>query len=93
MAAVVAVVVRDRRAFPGGTAARVVDDVGGRRDEVPRPFGCRAVMIARARSSGRFGAVWPVFQRQTRSPAVNAHGTRGFGSAAPQIYKSREREG
>jgi hypothetical protein len=93
MAAVVAVVMCGRRAFSGGTAARVVGDVGGGRDGVPRPFSCHAVMIARARSSGRFGAVWPVCQRQTRSPVVNARGARGFGSAAPLIYKSREREG
>jgi hypothetical protein len=32
---------------------------GGGRDGPPRPFGCRAVMIARARASGRFGDMVP----------------------------------
>jgi hypothetical protein len=61
----------------------VVGVVGGGHDGVQRPFGCCAVMIARARSSGRFGTVGPVCQQQTGSPAVNAHDTHCFGSAAP----------
>jgi hypothetical protein len=35
----------------------------------------------------------PACQWQTTPPTVNAHDTRGFGSVAPQIYKSQEREG
>jgi hypothetical protein len=83
MTTVVAVIVRGGRTFSGGAAARIVGDVGGGRDGAPRPFSCRTVMIARAHSSSRFGTVGPVCQRQTRSPAVNAHDARGFGSAAP----------
>jgi hypothetical protein len=49
MATVVAVIMRGGRTFLGGAAARVVDDVGGGRDGAPRPFGCRAAMITRAR--------------------------------------------
>jgi hypothetical protein len=77
-----AVIMRGGRAFSGGAAARVVGDVGAGRDGAPRPFGCRAVMIAHAR-------VWlfqhggPACQWQTMPPAVNACGARGFGSAAP----------
>jgi hypothetical protein len=77
MAALVAVV-RSGRAFSGGTAASIVDDAGGGLDVASRPFGCRAVMIACARTSGRFGTVGPVCQRQTRSPAVNACGAHSF---------------
>jgi hypothetical protein len=40
-------------------------------------------MIVRARLPDRFGAAGPGCLRQTASPAVNAHGVRGFGSAAP----------
>jgi hypothetical protein len=46
MPTIVAVVVRRGRAFSGGATARVVGVVGGGRDGPPRPFGCRAVMIA-----------------------------------------------
>jgi hypothetical protein len=62
MTAVVAAVVHGRHAFSGDAAARVVDDVGGRCDGAPRPFGCCAVMIAHARASGRFDTVGPVCQ-------------------------------
>jgi hypothetical protein len=55
MSTVVAVVVRRGRAFSGDAAARVVGVVGGERDGPPRLFGCRAVMIARVRTPGRFG--------------------------------------
>jgi hypothetical protein len=54
MPTVVAAVVRCRRTFSGGTTC-LVGDVGGeggrggRRDGPPRPFGCRAVMIAHMR--------------------------------------------
>jgi hypothetical protein len=60
MAAVMAAVMRGGRTFSGVAAASVVDDVGDGRDEAPRPFGCYVVMIARARSSGRFSTVGPV---------------------------------
>jgi hypothetical protein len=93
MAAVVAAVVRGRRAFSGGTAASIVVDVGGGRDGAPRPFGCRAVMIARARSPGRFGTVGLLCERQTRSPAVNACGACGFGSETPPDLEDQERPG
>jgi hypothetical protein len=83
MAVVVAAVVRSGCTFSGGAAASVVDDVGGGRDGVTRPFGYRAVMIARACIASRFGMVGPICQRQARSPAVNAHNVRGFGTAAP----------
>jgi hypothetical protein len=59
----VAVVVRRGRAFSGDATACVVGDVGGGRDGPPRPFGCHAVMIARARAPGRFGDVGPAHQR------------------------------
>jgi hypothetical protein len=59
MPTVVVVVVCGGRAFSGGAVARVVGDVGGGRDGAPRPFGCRAVMIAHACTPGRFGAVGP----------------------------------
>jgi hypothetical protein len=59
MSIVVAAVVRRGRAFLGGAATRRVDDVGGGRDGPPRPFGCRAVMIAHARTPGRFSVVGP----------------------------------
>jgi hypothetical protein len=71
------------RAFSGGAAARVVGRRGGGRDGAPRPFSRRAAMIAHARVSGCFGMVGPACQRHTKSPAVNACGARGFGSAAP----------
>jgi hypothetical protein len=76
MVAVVAVVMRSGRAFSGGAAANVVDDVGDGRERAPRPFGCRAVMIAHARASGHFSTVGPTSQRQTVSPAVNMHAAR-----------------
>jgi hypothetical protein len=57
MATVVAVVVRCGRAFSGGTTAGIMDDMADRRDGAPRPFGYRAVMIARARVPDRFGVV------------------------------------
>jgi hypothetical protein len=56
MSVVVATVVRSGRAFSGSAAAGVVDDVGGGRDGVSRPFGCRAVMIAHVRAPGRSAA-------------------------------------
>jgi hypothetical protein len=59
MAIVTVVNVRGRRAFSGDAAARVVGDVGDRRDGAPRPFGCHAVMIAHACASGCFGVVGP----------------------------------
>jgi hypothetical protein len=62
MTVVVIVVVRSRRAFSGGTTARVVGDVRGRREGPPRPFGCRAVVIAHARASCRFGVVGSAHQ-------------------------------
>jgi hypothetical protein len=49
MTEIVAVVVHCGRAFSGGATARVVGDVGDGCDGPPRPFGCRAVMIAHAR--------------------------------------------
>jgi hypothetical protein len=63
MVAAMATVVRSGRGFSGGATAHVVDDVGGRRDGVPRPFGCRAVMITHARLSGRFNTVGAASQR------------------------------
>jgi hypothetical protein len=72
MSTVVVMVVRCGRAFLGGATARVVGDVGGGRDGPPRPFGCRAVMIAHARAPGRFGAVGPARQWQMQPLAVNA---------------------
>jgi hypothetical protein len=83
MPTVVVAVVRRGRAFSSDATARVVGDVGGGRDRPPRPFGCRGVMIARARAPGRFGDVGPARQRQMRLPAVIARSTRGLGSIAP----------
>jgi hypothetical protein len=60
MTTVVVAVVRCGRAFSGGTTALVLGDVGGRRDGPPRPFGCRAVMIAHARASCGLDVVGPV---------------------------------
>jgi hypothetical protein len=48
MATVVAAVVRHGRAFSGVATARIVGDVGGGCDRPSRPFGCHAIMIARA---------------------------------------------
>jgi hypothetical protein len=62
MPTVVAAVMRGGRAFSGGATAQVVGDVGGGRDGPPRPFGCRAVMIARAHAPGHFGDVGPARQ-------------------------------
>jgi hypothetical protein len=62
MPTVVAAVVCCGRAFSGGATARVVGDVGDGRDGPPRPFGCRAVMITRARVLGHFGDVGPARQ-------------------------------
>jgi hypothetical protein len=93
MTAVTAVVVRYGHAFSGGATARVVGDVGGVRDGPPRPFGCRTVMIARARTSCRFVVVGPARQWQVQPPAVNARGARASGSTTPWIYKSQEWEG
>jgi hypothetical protein len=59
MPKVVVAVVRRGHAFSGGVAARRVGDVGGGRDGPPRPFGCRTVMIAHARTPGRFSVVGP----------------------------------
>jgi hypothetical protein len=64
MPIVMAAVVRCGHAFSGGATARVVGDVGGRRDGPPRPFGCRAVMIAHACASCGLGVVGPVRQWQ-----------------------------
>jgi hypothetical protein len=83
MAAVVAAVVRCGRAFLSAATASVVGDVGGGCDGASRPFSCRAVMIARARIPGRFGAAGPGCQRRTVSPTFNVHDVRGFGSADP----------
>jgi hypothetical protein len=47
------------RAFSGGAAAQSGRRVGGGRDGPPRPFGCRVVMIAHARTPGCFGVVGP----------------------------------
>jgi hypothetical protein len=94
MAIVVAAVARGGRALSGDAAASVVDVMGGGRDGASRPFGCCAVMIARAHTSCRFSMVGPVCQRQTMSPAVNARGACGFlGARLPRIYKLWEREG
>jgi hypothetical protein len=93
MVVVVAAVMRCGCAFPGGAITCVVDDVGDGRDGMPRPFGYRAVMIARACVPDRFGVVGPSCRQRAATPTVNAHGARGFGSAAPQSYKLREREG
>jgi hypothetical protein len=49
---------------------------GGGRDRMPWPFGCYAVMIVHARTSGHFSTVEPACQQQTMSPAVNARGAR-----------------
>jgi hypothetical protein len=62
MPTAVAAVVRGGHAFSGGAILRVVGDVGGRRDGPPRPFGCRVVMIARARAPGHFGDMGPALQ-------------------------------
>jgi hypothetical protein len=83
MAVVVVAVMRCGRAFSGGATACVVDDVGGVRDGTPQPLGYRVVMIARARVPDRFGVVGPGCRRRTATPAVNAHGARGFEGAAP----------
>jgi hypothetical protein len=77
MAIVVAAVVCGGRAYSGGAAASVVNDVGGGRDGALRPLGCCAVMITRARTSDRFSTVGPVCQRRTMTPAVNGCGARG----------------
>jgi hypothetical protein len=50
MPTVVAAIVRRGHAFSGDATARVVGDVGGRRDGPPRPLDRRVVMIARARA-------------------------------------------
>jgi hypothetical protein len=92
MPTVVAAVVRCRRTFSGGVATRVVGDVGGGRDGPPWPFGCRAIMIARARA--RFGSVGPARQWWMQLPAVNARGACAVrGARLPRTYKSGEREG
>jgi hypothetical protein len=83
MIAVVAAVVRCGRAFLGGATARIVGDVGGRRDGPPRHFGCRTVMVAHARASCGVGVVGSARQWQVQPPVVNARGTHGLGSAAP----------
>jgi hypothetical protein len=98
MPTVVAAVVRGGRAFSCGAVALVVGDVGCGRDGSLWPFGCRAVMIMRARAPGHFGDVGPARQWRMRPPAVNACSARGSGSAVrgarlPWIYKSKEREG
>jgi hypothetical protein len=62
MPIVVAAVMFRGRAFSGGATACIVGDVGGGRDGPPRPFGCCAVMIARARAPGHFGDVGPARQ-------------------------------
>jgi hypothetical protein len=77
MATVMAAIVRSGHTFSGSAAARVVDDVGGGRDGVPRPFVCRVVMIEHTRASGHFSTVGPVGQWQAVSPAVNARDAQG----------------
>jgi hypothetical protein len=64
MTAVTVVVVRCGRAFSGVATAHVVGDVGGGRDGPLRPFGCRAIMIARVRVSCCFGVVGSARQSQ-----------------------------
>jgi hypothetical protein len=91
MTAVVAVVMRCGHTFSGGTTARVVGGVGGRRDGPSRHFGCHAIMIAHARASYRFGVVGSVRQWQMQPPIVNACSTRGSGSAAPPGSINRKR--
>jgi hypothetical protein len=93
MTAVTAVVVCCGRAFSSVATARVVGDVGGGRDGPPRPLGCRAVMIARARASYRFSVVGPpVSGRCSRLQLMRAaRAVRG--AWLPQIYKSKKREG
>jgi hypothetical protein len=59
---VVATVVRRGRAFSGDATTRVVGVVGGGCDGPSRLFGCRAIMIAHARTLGRFGVVGPARQ-------------------------------
>jgi hypothetical protein len=84
MPTVVAAVVRRKRAFLGVAAARIVGDVGGGgREWTTRLFGCRAIMIAHARASGRFGAMGPAYQWQMQPPVVNAHDAQFLGSVAP----------
>jgi hypothetical protein len=62
MPTVVAADVCGGRAFSSGAAACVVGDVAGGRDGAPRPFGCRAIMMAHARAPNCFGAVGPARQ-------------------------------
>jgi hypothetical protein len=60
MCAVAAIVSRHGLAFSGAAAARVVGDVGRRTCvRLPRPFGYRAVMIARVQACGRLGRGGP----------------------------------
>jgi hypothetical protein len=73
MPTVMAAVVRGRRTFSDGATARVVGDVGCGRDGPPRPFGCRAVMIAHERAPGRLVVVGPACQWQMQPPAINVH--------------------
>jgi hypothetical protein len=51
---------------------------GGGRDGAPRPFGCRAVMIAHACVHGRFSRVGLAGQRRTALPAFNGCDARDF---------------
>jgi hypothetical protein len=61
----------------------VVDDMGGRRDGASWPFGCYAVMIAHARSSGRFSMVGlAVHGRRCRLQLMRAE-RAVFGNVAP----------
>jgi hypothetical protein len=82
MPAVVAAVVRGRRAFSGVAATRVIGDVGCGCHGPPQLFSCHAVMIAHARETVL--AWWgPARQRQMQPPAINAHDARFSRSVAP----------
>jgi hypothetical protein len=84
MPTVVAAVVHHGRAFSGGATASVVGNVGGGRDGPPRPFGCRAVMIACARAPGRLATWGPLISgRCGYLQLMHAARVRGLGSTTP----------
>jgi hypothetical protein len=62
MPTVVAAVARGGRTFLGDATAHVMGDVGGGRDGLSRPFGCRAVMITRALARSHLSDVGPARQ-------------------------------
>jgi hypothetical protein len=93
MPTVMAAVVCGGRAFSGGAAARIVGNMGCRRDGPPRPFSCRAVMIAHERAPGRFGVVGLTCQWQMQSPAVNVHGARFGEHGSPRSINPRRGRG